>query len=181
MPPDLESAFRNFLPALFVGESFWRHAWRWVLPAFENSGYILERTVWYLAGFWFGTLENISLSWIPLDRLTPDDISQRPGGLVAVIVLVIFLFCVVVNQLRVIRKTGWFFFYLKWCVRTSLPSPRLDSSHRLFLRRYIVGGIVLGILAALPTLELRLHHYIAACVLPSVSAAMRPAHLLRAP
>ncbi|GAA6009662.1 uncharacterized protein JCM10292_003882 [Rhodotorula paludigena] len=159
MPPDLESAFRNFLPALFVGESFWRHAWRWVLPAFENSGYILERTVWYLAGFWFGTLENISLSWIPLDRLTPDDISQRPGGLVAVIVLVIFLFCVVVNQLRVIRKTGWFFFYLKW---------------------YIVGGIVLGILASLPTLELRLHHYIAALALmPGTAFVTRPSAIFQ--
>lgn len=57
---------------------------------------------------------QISLDWIPLDRLTPHDIQQRPGGLVAVIVLVIFLVGVIVNQLRVIRRTGWFFFYLKW-------------------------------------------------------------------
>ncbi|GAA5885210.1 hypothetical protein JCM6882_009519, partial [Rhodosporidiobolus microsporus] len=59
MPPDLESGFRNFLPALFVGESLWRHAWRWVLPAFEAAGFVsVERTVWYLGGFWFGALEN---------------------------------------------------------------------------------------------------------------------------
>lgn len=59
----------------------------------------------------------------------------------AVICLVIFVFLCVVNQLRIIRRTGWFFFYLKW---------------------YAVGGAVIGILAALPGLEFRLHHYIAA-------------------
>lgn len=160
----MEVAFERFAPVLFVGAAFWRHAWRWVAPAFENSGYILERTVWYLAGFWVGILMNasrhffflltvrvpdlsfpaatqVSLDWIPINRLTPHDIQQEPGGLVAVIVLVIFLVAVVLNQLRVIRRTGWFFYYLKW---------------------YAVGGAVIGVLAALPGLELRLHHWIAA-------------------
>ena len=84
---------------------------------------------------------QVSLDWIPINRLTPHDIQQEPGGLVAVIVLVIFLVAVVLNQLRVIRRTGWFFYYLKW---------------------YAVGGAVIGVLAALPGLELRLHHWIAA-------------------
>lgn len=44
---------------LFVGYTFWHFAWRWVAPAFEKSGYILERTVWYLAGFWVGVLMNV--------------------------------------------------------------------------------------------------------------------------
>ncbi|BGP26022.1 LCCL domain containing protein [Rhodotorula toruloides] len=159
MPPDLQTAFENFLPVLFVGESFWRHAWRWVAPAFESSGFILERTVWYLAGFWVGLLMNISLHWIPIDRLTPHAISQEPGSLVAVIVVAIFLLLVIVNQLRVIRRTGWFFFYLRW---------------------YIVGGVVVGILSALPGLEFRLHHYVAAILLmPGTAFVTRPSAIFQ--
>lgn len=84
---------------------------------------------------------KVSLDWIPIDRLTASDIQKTPGGLVAVICLVILVVLCVVNQLRIIRRTGWFFFYLKW---------------------YAVGGAVIGVLAALPGLEIRLHHYIAA-------------------
>ena len=147
------------------------------MPAFEGA--ILERTIWYLGGFWVGVLMNVSrpchftqrtadldilqvsLDWIPIDRLTPSDIKKQPGGLVAVICLVIFVVACVVNQLRVIRRTGWFFFYLKWCVRVPVacPAPWLILSP---CRRYLVGGAIVGILAALPGLEFRLHHYIAA-------------------
>lgn len=102
---------------------------------------------------------QVSLNWIPIDRLTPHDINQQPGGLVAVIVLVIFILLVVVNQLRVIRRTGWFFFYLRW---------------------YIVGGVVVGILSALPGLEFRLHHYIAAIVLmPGSAFVTRPSAIFQ--
>ncbi|GAA6022011.1 hypothetical protein JCM11491_005493 [Sporobolomyces phaffii] len=159
MPPDISTGFKYFLPALFVGESFWRHCWRFVVPAFENSGFILERTVWYLAGFWFGLLNNVSLAWIPIDRLTPQDIKKEPGGLVAVICLAAFLFFAILNQLRVIRRTGWFFFYLKW---------------------YAVGGIVIGILSALPGLQLRLHHYVAAiCLMPGTAFVTRPSAIFQ--
>lgn len=82
------------------------------MPAFEGA--VLERTIWYLAGLWIGVLMNISLDWIPIDRLTAADIKKQPGGLVAVIVLVLVVVACVINQLRVIRRTGWFFFYLKW-------------------------------------------------------------------
>ncbi|GAA5894856.1 hypothetical protein JCM6882_006694, partial [Rhodosporidiobolus microsporus] len=101
----------------------------------------------------------LTLEWLPLDRLTPHEINQRPGGLIAVIVLAVFLFCAIVNQLRVIRRDGWFFFYLKW---------------------YAVGGIVLGILAALPGLELRMHHYIAGiCLLPGTAFVTRPSAIFQ--
>ncbi|GAA6019324.1 hypothetical protein JCM10207_001262 [Rhodosporidiobolus poonsookiae] len=160
MPPDISTGFQSFLPALFAGESFWRHAWRWVLPAFENSGFIIERTVWYLAGFWFGTLENLTLEWLPIDRLTPHDIQQEPGGLVAIIALAIFLFFAILNQLRVIRRTGWFFYYLKW---------------------YIMGGLIIAVLAtALPDLQFRLHHYVAAiCLIPGTAFVTRPSAIFQ--
>ncbi|GAA5884000.1 hypothetical protein JCM16303_001352 [Sporobolomyces ruberrimus] len=159
MPPDIATGFKYFLPALFVGESFWRHCWRFVVPAFENSGFILERTVWYLLGFWIGLLNNVSLDWIPISRLTPQDIKKEPGGLVAVICVAAFLFFAVSNQIRVIRRTGWFLFYLKW---------------------YAVGGIVIGILASLPGLQLRLHHYFAAiCLMPGTAFVTRPSAIFQ--
>ncbi|GAA5913559.1 uncharacterized protein JCM6883_004458 [Sporobolomyces salmoneus] len=159
MPPDISTGFKYFLPALFVAESFWRHCWRFVVPAFENSGFILERTVWYLVGFWIGLLNNVSLGWIPISRLTPQDIKKEPGGLVAVICLAAFLFFAVLNQIRVIRRTGWFFFYLKW---------------------YAVGGIVLGILTSLPGLQFRLHHYFAAiCLMPGTAFVTRPSAIFQ--
>ncbi|GAA5848300.1 hypothetical protein JCM8547_004472 [Rhodosporidiobolus lusitaniae] len=159
MPPDISTGFRSFLPALFVGSCFWRYAWRFVLPAFEASGYGVERTVWYLGGFWFGLLENLTLEWLPIDRLTPHDIQQEPGGLIAIICLAIFLFFAILNQLRVIRKTGWFFFYLKW---------------------YVVGGATIGVLAALPGLEFRLHHYVAAiCLIPGTAFVTRPSAIFQ--
>jgi len=74
-------------------------------------------------------------SWIPVDRLTPHDIRQRPGGLVAVIILVLLVVALFINQMRVFRKAGLLLTYIGW---------------------YALGAIVIGILASLPGLELRL-------------------------
>lgn len=77
------------------------------------------------------------------------------------IVLVVLLFLAVVNQLRVIRKTGWFFFYLKWYVPSRSSTLIVLLILCLSPRRYAIGGAVLGVLAALPGFQFRLHHYIA--------------------
>lgn len=50
---------------------------------------------------------------------------------------------IVINQIRVIRKTGWLPYYAAW---------------------YIAGGLVALVLSQLPNLQLRLHHYILAMV-----------------
>lgn len=100
---------------------------------------------------------------IPIDRLTASDIKQQAGGIAAIVVLVIVLVVVAINQVRVIRTTGWLPYYLGW---------------------YILGGLIIAVLSQLPGLELRMyvslprrcrgwliqitlcsHHYIAAMVL----------------
>lgn len=88
-----------------------------------------------------GVLENMTFDLIPIDRLTAADIKAQPGGLTALIIIIIVLICIVVNQVRIIRKTGWLPHYLRW---------------------YIFGGLVILVLALLPTLSLRIHHYIIA-------------------
>lgn len=141
-PPPLSTAFEIFLPTLFVAYAFWRLAFRFVLPAFSNAP--LERSVWYLAAFWPGVLLNIVTEDIPIDRLLGDDIRNRSGALTAIIIIGIILLVIVVNQIRVIRKTGWLPKYLAW---------------------YIVGGLILLVLSQLPDLTLRVHHYIFAMAL----------------
>lgn len=100
--------------------------------------------IWYLAPYWTGVLTNLTMDQIPIDRLTAADIKQQPGGVLALIIIVLILFVLVVNQIRVIRKTGWLLYYLGW---------------------YIVGGLVALVLALLPGLQFRLHHYIISMVL----------------
>lgn len=86
---------------------------------------------------------------IPIDRLLASDISQRPGAVTALVVIVIVLAIIIVNQLRVIRKTGWLPYYLAG---------------------YIVVGLIILVLALLPGLQFRLHHYFAAILLIPLTA-----------
>ncbi|EKM83565.1 hypothetical protein AGABI1DRAFT_50810 [Agaricus bisporus var. burnettii JB137-S8] len=137
-PPKLDVAFGTFLPALFIAYGFWRLAFRFVLPEFLSKAPI-ESCVLYLSGYWVGVLYNLTIDKIPISRLLASDISKRPGGLAAFIIVLIIVVILVINQVRVIRKTGWLPYYAMW---------------------YIFGGLVIMVLALLPDLQLRLHHYI---------------------
>lgn len=141
-PPPLDDAFASFLPALFICYAFWRLAWRFTLPVFRDAP--IEASVWYLATYWAGVLTNITMDKIPIDRLVGSDINSQPGALTALIIICIILLFIVVNQVRVIRKTGWLPYYLGW---------------------YVAGALVVVVLSQLPGLEFRLHHYVIAMVL----------------
>jgi hypothetical protein len=146
-PPPIDDAFGTFLPALFVAYAFWRLAFRFTLPAFSKAP--IEAAVLYLAPFWVGVLSNITFSKIPIDRLTASDLTKRSGAITALVIILIVVIIVAINQVRVIRKTGWLPYYLGW---------------------YILGGLVLLVIALLPGLQLRLHHYIIAMVLVPCTA-----------
>ena len=80
-------------------------------------------------------LFQYTLDQIPIDRLTASDIKQQAGGIAAVVVLVIVLVIIAINQVRVMRVTGWLPYYLGW---------------------YILGGVIIAILSQMPGLELRM-------------------------
>lgn len=141
-PPALSDAFGTFLPTLFIAYAFWRLAFRFTMPAFSKSP--LEAAVWYLAPFWAGVLTNLTTDKIPISRLTASDLSKRSGAITALAIIIAIVAVIVVNQIRVIRKTGWLPKYLGW---------------------YIVGGLITLVISQLPGLEFRLHHYILAMVL----------------
>ncbi|PVF97601.1 hypothetical protein CPB86DRAFT_760022 [Serendipita vermifera] len=147
VPPKISTAFETFLPSLFICYAFWRVAFRHVLPAFSELP--LERVVWYLPAFWAGVLFNLVVSGIPIDRLVASDITERPGAMVALIVCCLVVLALTINQIRVIRKTGWLLHYLKW---------------------YILGALTLVVLALLPGLQFRLHHWFAALLIIPLTA-----------
>ncbi|KAF8167759.1 LCCL domain-containing protein [Crassisporium funariophilum] len=136
-PPKLDVAFGSFLPVLFIAYAFWRLAFRFVMPAFSRAP--LESCVLYLGGFWVGILNNLTFDKLPLSRLTGSDVTKRNGAITTLVVILVIIVVLAINQVRVVRKTGWLPHYLGW---------------------YILGGLVTLVLAFLPGLSLRLHHYI---------------------
>jgi len=147
IPPLMSNAFAGFLPGLFIAYGIWRVAFRFVLPAFVKIP--LEATVWYIGPFWVGVLANVTLGKIPINRLLVSDVAKRPGALTALLAIVAVILVIALNQVRVIRKTGWLPHYVGW---------------------YTAGGLVLLVLAFLPNLTLRLHHFIVALVLLPATA-----------
>lgn len=146
-PPPLDTAFGTFLPTLFVCYAFWRLAFRFTLPAFSKAP--IEAAVWYIGPFWVGVLSNITFNKIPISQLVSRDIGARSGSVAALAIIVVVVFFLVLNQVRVARKTGWLPFYLGW---------------------YIMGGLVALVIALLPGLQFRLHHYIMAISLMPITA-----------
>jgi len=146
-PPPMSDAFADFLPGLFMAYGIWRVAFRFVLPSFMKMP--LEATVWYIGPFWVGVLADATFDKIPIDRLLVSDIRRRPGALTALLIVVAVMLVIILNQIRVIRKTGWLPHYAGWC---------------------LAGGLVLLVLALLPGLTLRLHHYFIALLLLPVTA-----------
>jgi hypothetical protein len=140
-PPTISALLGDFLPILFVAYGVWRLAFRFVLPAFKDKP--LERWLWYIPAFWIGVLVTIVFHKIPIDRLVGEDL-KRPGAITAITVLGILVLCIVINQMRVIRKTGWLPHYLKW---------------------YLIGACIILIISQLPGLTLRLHHFIIGIIL----------------
>ncbi|KAK7468743.1 hypothetical protein VKT23_003246 [Stygiomarasmius scandens] len=145
-PPPLDDAFQTFLPVLFISYALWRVGFRYTLPTFNNAP--IESGVWYLGPFWVGILANLTLDKIPIDRLVASDLTKRSGAITALVIIVIIVTILVINQVRVFRKTGWLPHYLAW---------------------YIAGGLVAMVLALLPGLTFRLHHWIVGIVLMPVT------------
>lgn len=141
-PPPVDAAFGTFLPTLFVAYAFWRLAFRFTLPAFSKVP--IEAAVWYLAPFWVGVLTNITFDKIPIDRLTASDLHRMSAAITALVIILVVLVAIVINQVRIIRKTGWLPYYLGW---------------------YVLGGLITLVIALLPGLQFRLHHYIIAMAL----------------
>ncbi|CAN9392889.1 unnamed protein product [Alternaria alternata] len=131
----------RFLPAALAAALFYQFS---VRKSLRNCKAQVEKTVLWVGGAWVGALGNYTFERIPIQRLTGNDIRQQPGAITALVIIVIILFAVVLYQ--------------AWCFRREGRLPR-------YLALYATLGLGLGILAAMPKLTLRIHHYIIALLL----------------
>ncbi|KAF1953990.1 hypothetical protein CC80DRAFT_595524 [Byssothecium circinans] len=131
----------KFLPVAFIGVIIYQASVRKTLNRL-NAPY--EKTILWIGGLWVGALNNLTLENIPIQRLTPHDLNQQPGAIVALVVIVLIIAAIAIYQ--------------AWCFR-------LEGRLLRYLGLYVILGVGLGILAAMPHLQLRIHHYILALLL----------------
>ncbi len=139
------------LPAAFGAYALYLLAVRRTLTGLTAQ---YEKTIIWLGLAWVGALTNYTFDFIPIQRLTPHDIKQQPGGLIALIILVIVILFIVVGQI-------WYL-----C---------LEGRLRYYIAVYCCIGLAVIIMVALPDLQLRIHHYIMALIfMPGTSMQTRP-------
>lgn len=140
--PSLAStALANFLPAAFIAVLIYKFSVRKTLTRLTAQ---FEKTVLWLGACWVGALNNLTLDQIPIQRLTPHDLHQQPGAITALVIIILILVVIVIYQ--------------AWCFRLEGRLPR-------YLGIYGILAFCLLILLAVPSLDLRIHHYILALLL----------------
>ncbi|CAN8096085.1 unnamed protein product [Discula destructiva] len=164
--PPTHSSFRElftiivgkYLPVVFVAWVMYdKMAVRRTLGGLTAQ---IEKTVLWLGACWVGALDNYTLSPnIPISRLNAHDISQQPGGVLALIIIVMLVFLIVLKQIWFFRQEG-----------------RLIPYGKLYLG--LLGGVLFCIVLKIWDLNLRLHHYfLALLLLTGTSMQTRPALL----
>lgn len=147
----VSTAMGNLLPALFIAMVMYKLYIRRTLHDLTAQ---FEKTVLWLGPCWVATLADYTFELIPLSRLTAHDIRQEPGALASLIIIVLVIFLVFVGQAWAFRREGRLLRYLGL---------------------YICLGITIGLLAAIPQEDLRIHHYILGLLLlPGTSLQTRP-------
>jgi hypothetical protein len=153
--PDHVSMFtKRLLPALFVAVVVYSTTIKRTLSGLTAH---LEKTLFWLGGFWIGALSNYTFDWIPISRLTAHDLEQQPGAKLALAMIILILVVIIVGQV--------YYFWLEGRL------PRYLGLYGLF---------VLGIIVCLmtPGVNFRIHHYILALLLlPGTSLQTRPSLL----
>lgn len=135
------TALGRFLPAALAAAVIFRIC---VQRALKGCHAHVEKTVLWVGGAWVGALNNYTFERIPISRLTGHDIRQQRGAIVALVIIILVLFAVILYQCWYLRFEG-----------------RLSR----YLGIYACLGTSLGLLAAVPKLNLRIHHYILALLL----------------
>ena len=146
----ISMVIRRLLPSMFVAFVVYKYCIRRTLNNMEAQ---IEKTVLWLGGAWVGTLNNYTFDKIPIQRLTPHDLKQ-PGAITALVTISLVLLVIALGQ--------------TYCLRVEGRMPR-------FLAFYVFVGASLGLLATIPEMNVRIHHYILGLLLlPGTSMQTRP-------
>ncbi|KAK3319819.1 hypothetical protein B0T19DRAFT_433089 [Cercophora scortea] len=148
----------RLLPALFCASILYLTIIKHTLSSLPSTAN-LTRTLLWLLPLWLGALSNDTLSWIPLSRLSVHDLAQQPGARAALAIILLVLILVIAQQT--------FHF---WREGRLLP----------YLGLYLLFLLGIAMTAALPGLELRIHHYVLALLLlPLTATQTRPSLLFQ--
>lgn len=151
----VQTAFARFLPSAFVGLAIYRFCVQRTLTGLNAQ---IEKTVLWLGGCWFGSLDNYTLDRLPLSRLTPRDLKE-PGA-------IIVLLCVIGAIIGAAGTQAWSFWK--------------DGRFWKYLAIYGVMASTLVVFVLIPGLNLRIHHYILALLLlPGTAIQTRPSLLFQ--
>ena len=95
-------AFKGFLPAASVGYTLYRFCVNRTLCQLEAT---LEKTFLWLSSCLVGALDNLTFDTLPLQRLTPHDLTQ-PGALVSLVIIIFIIFVIAIGQVWALRLEG---------------------------------------------------------------------------
>ncbi|KAF2684550.1 hypothetical protein K458DRAFT_418116 [Lentithecium fluviatile CBS 122367] len=135
--PDHISMFaKRLLPASFCAIVIYRTT---IKPTLTGLTGHVEKTIFWLGGFFFGALSNYTFDWIPISRLTARDLKQQPGAILALAIILIVLVMIISGQV-----------YSFW----------LEGRLPRYLALYVFFILAILFCLAIPGVSLRLHHYI---------------------
>lgn len=144
--------FQRLLPLCFILYVMWKVA---VKRTLENGSPILKILLWYPL-FWLGVMNNITFDRLPVDRLNAKDLREQPGASTAVGTILATIIICAFTQAYSLWKSGRF---------------------RKYFKIYITMIIGILLLASIPGLNLRIHHYILGMVLvPGCATRSLPAY-----
>ncbi|KAK6464487.1 hypothetical protein DFJ63DRAFT_79916 [Scheffersomyces coipomensis] len=137
----------RFLPTCCILYVLWHTSTKRTLTIPNDLEYEtspLSRVFYFYPLFWLGILNNVTFDRLPVDRLTLSDLKEQSGALIAVssIILVIGT-CAVIQAYKI------------W----------LSGRFKKYLITYSSFVLGLVLVAQLPGLSLRIHHYILAMLL----------------
>ncbi|KAI9337875.1 hypothetical protein DFJ73DRAFT_628761, partial [Zopfochytrium polystomum] len=154
--PPISDLVGVFFPYMFLLETFWTFAFSKFLPSYDSMP--LERALWNLSGFWVGTMYDAVFSSIPIDRLTADSLTTRPGTLVAVIVIALVVLLLALIQLHTAWRSGFLL------------------QHLIF---YGSIGVSIAVLTSATKLQLHVHHFaVGAALVPMAGFATQLSTIL---
>ncbi|RLV95956.1 Uncharacterized protein JA1_000590 [Spathaspora sp. JA1] len=152
-------SLERFLPTCFILYVLWHFSVKRTLSTTESKPSPLTRVLLWYPLFWIGLLNNMTFDRLPVDRLTWSDLQEQSGSILALAFIVSCISLGTVIQAYKIWLSGRFKKYL------------------LIYSMFIFGLLVL---AQLPGLSLRIHHYILAMVLiPGCSTRGRTAYMFQ--
>jgi hypothetical protein len=160
IPTMISIGAERFLPTCFMLYVLWHTSIKETLSQFGQQGddgevsYVTRVLMWYPL-FWVGVLNNITFDRLPLDRFTFEDLFQRPGGVISMVCLIVFI---------------------GWCGLIQAYSIWAAGKFVKYLKIYLILLLGIIVLATIPGFSFHLHHYILAIILlPACGTKGRPA------